>query len=298
MTSRLLKEWAAERRDLVVRSTSAVVGIERPRGRTFSGVVWDDETVVTAAEALSGALHVLVHAGAEPVDGEVIGVDLSTDVGVVRARTGLTPASRAAADSLHAGDTVVVAGREGGGPLVAWNHVEHVGPAWRSRRGGEISRAIRLAPALAESFEGAGVFDLEGKLTVMAVPGPRRRVLGIPVETIARVVAPVLEHGYLPQPFLGIRLQPVWLDEEIRARLGRRGPGVIVTGIEPGSPAAAAGVLFGDLLLSVGGMEVEGPLQVSGSLGRASIGTSVELELLRAGARQQATVVIGERSRS
>jgi serine protease Do len=298
MPLRMLHELAAERQDLVARATASVVGIETPRGRTFCGVVWGAETIVTAAEALAGIDRVLVHAGAESLEGETSGVDLATDVGIVRVKSGLVAAPRAEVDSQSAGDFVVVVGRERGATLVSWNHVQHVGPAWRSRRGGDITREIRLASTLDASFEGAGVFDLDGDLVAMAVPGPRRRILGIPTETIANVVAPVLEHGYLPQPYLGIRVQPVWLDDDLRAQIGRRGPGVIVTGVEPQSPAAAGGVRFGDLLLSICDTAVEGPLQLTGSVRRAAIGARVTLELLRAGARQQATVVIGERPRS
>jgi S1-C subfamily serine protease len=132
----------------------------------------------------------------------------------------------------------------------------------------------------------------------MAVLGPRGRVLGIPTETLAGVVERVAHRGYLPQPYLGLRLQPVWLDETLRAQLGRqRGPAVIVVGVDPGSPATAAGMAFGDLVLAIAGETIETPIDVTRQIGPAAIGSPVAIDLLRAGARQRVSVVIGERPR-
>ncbi len=293
-----LREWGAARRALAERAALGVVGIDRGRGVRFSGIVWDSDTLVTAAEVLHGADSVTVQTAQGSVPAQILACDLSVDVAVLKAKTGAPGIAAAKPTHLAVGDDVVVAGRGRAGAMIIWSHAEQVGPAWRSRSGGELDRLITLSPRLHSSLEGGGVFDVEGRLCAMAVRGPRHQTLGIPSETIERVVTTVLQHGRLPQPYLGIRLQSVALDEPLRQQLARSGSdAAIVVGVEPASPAAAAGLLFGDLLLSVTGQPVENGIDLKMALKRVPLGATVNLQVYRAGALLDTTVVVRERSR-
>jgi S1-C subfamily serine protease len=190
---------------------------------------------------------------------------------------------------------VLIAGRGRSATTIVWTQVELVGPAWRSRSGGEIDRLIRLSPGLHPTLEGGGAFDAEGRLCAMAVRGPRHATLGIPAETIERIVAMVLRHGRLPQPYLGVRLQPVRLDESLRLQLSRKGAeAAVVVGVESDSPAAAS-LNFGDLILAMGGQPIETAIDLKIALARMPLGSPVSLEVLRAGARLDTTVVVRDR---
>ncbi len=293
-----LSEWTAARRTLAEQAALGVVGIDRGRGVRYSGIVWDSETLVTAAEVLHGADSVTVQTAHGAVPAEILACDLSVDVAVLRAKTGAPGISAAQPASLCSGDDVLIAGRGESGPAIVWTHVEQLGPAWRSRSGGELDRLIRLSPHLHPTLEGGGTFDLEGRLCAMAVRGPRHQTLGIPSETIERVVATVLQHGYLPQPYLGVRLQPVRLDEPLRQQLDRRNAAaVIVIGVEPESPAAAANVQFGDLILSVGAQPIETAVDLKIALTHIRPGSPVGVQVYRAGARLDTTIVVRERKR-
>jgi S1-C subfamily serine protease len=224
-------------------------------------------------------------------------MDLSVDVAVLRASTNASGVAAQAITALETGDDVVVAGHAEGLPLVVWSHARQVGPAWRSQSGGELARLIRLAPGLDPRLEGAGVFDLEGRLCAMAVPGPRRQTLAVPCETVAQIVSLVRRHGRVPQPYLGIRLQSVQLDEGLRTELSRRGgEAAIVVGVERHSPAEAAGLMFGDLLLSAGGRVIESAVDLKGALGATALGLPLPMEVYRAGERREATAIVRERS--
>jgi S1-C subfamily serine protease len=107
-----------------------------------------------------------------------------------------------------------------------------------------------------------------------------------------------LQHGRLPQPYLGVRLQPVRLDESLRQQLGRRGlDAAIVVGVEPDSPAEAARLLFGDLVLSVAGQPIEHAMDLKIALARAPLGSPAGVQVYRAGVKHDITVVVRERSR-
>jgi S1-C subfamily serine protease len=290
-----LLDWAAARRALAEQAAGGVVGIDRGRGARFSGIVWDSETLVTAAEILRGADSVTVHTANDAVPAEILACDLSVDVAVLKAKTGAPGISAAKPASLLSGDDVIIAGRTDSAAVIVWSHVEQIGPSWRSRRGGELDRLIRLSPGLHPTLEGGGAFDLEGRLCAMAVRGPRHTTLGIPSETIERVVATVLQHGRLPQPYLGVRLQSVRLDDALRNQLGRKGAeAAIVVGVEPDS-SAAANLLFGDLLLSVAGRLIDNPVDVRIALTKIPIGSMASVQGYRAGGRFDASIVIRER---
>jgi S1-C subfamily serine protease len=274
-----------------------VVGIDRGRGVRFSGIVWDSETLVTAAERLHGADSVTVQTVHGTVPAEILACDLSIDVAVLKAMTGAPGISAARPSSLASGDDAVIAGRGESSAAIVWTHVEQVGPAWRSRTGGELDRLIRLSPGLHPAIEGGGAFDLEGRLCAMAVRGPRHQTLGIPSETIERLVSTVLQHGHLPRPYLGVRLQPVRLDDALRRKFARNvAEAVIVVGVEPESPASSANLLLGDIIASVAGRPIENALDLKIALSRMPLGSSIGVQIYRAGERLDATVTVRERT--
>jgi S1-C subfamily serine protease len=294
-----LHTWADARAQLVARVSARAALIEAPRA-SFAGIVWRADTLVTAAEAVARlrCIQVTVEGG-EPVRAEPVGIDLGTDVAVLRA-PGVAAGSIETGDSsaLRAGDPVLVAGRDRRGPLAHWSSVAQVGPSWHSRRGGRLERWLRLA-GLEPELEGAGVFDVQGRLCAMAVPGPRRRVTGIPVETITRIVGLIERHGHLPRPYLGLALRPVALEAQAAALLPEpQSRALIVLGVDPGSPAAAAGVLLGDVLLRANGNVLEDSAVLSRWLQASDVGEALDLEILRAGQKHMLSLRSAERPAS
>jgi S1-C subfamily serine protease len=148
------------------------------------------------------------------------------------------------------------------------------------------------------SFEGGAVIDMEGNIAAMAVPGPYDRVLGIPAATIGTVVAKVEQFGHLPKPYIGIRLQPLWLDDATRTKLGRKSRGIAaVGGVDAGSPAAEAHIELGDLLLALNGEPAESVNGLAQRIASTNPGQTVALEVLRGGKPLTIQVQIAERPR-
>jgi S1-C subfamily serine protease len=202
------------------------------------------------------------------------------------------------APALRVGETIAVVGRSLRGPSAIWGSVQLAGPAWSSRRGGRIDQRLELDVAFDPSFEGGAVIDMEGNIAAMAVPGPYDRVLGIPVATIETVVAKVEQFGHLPKPYIGIRLQPLWLDDATRTKLGRKSRGIAaVGGVDAGSPAAEAHIELGDLLLALNGEPAESVNGLAQRIANTNPGQTVALEVLRGGKPLTIEVQIAERPR-
>ena len=172
--------------------------------------------------------------------------------------------------------------------------VHRVGPAWESMAGGRIDRLISLDARLSGPEEGGPVLDAAGGLLGMSTLGPRRRVLVIPAATVNRVLAPLLAEGQVARGWLGLGLQPVSVPAAWQAAAGME-TGLMVISLAPQGPAETAGVLPGDILLSVDGMATLHPRTVAKALGATSVGKAVTLRLLRGGTPTDLLATVGAR---
>jgi S1-C subfamily serine protease len=311
----LLNQYSDERAALVQSALPKAAAIILGRRRVLSGIRWRGDLIVTAAEAIGGAEHVDVRLEGDEFDAEVIATDLTTDIAILRVGTpgeesdqgratnGPTTSSGGAVSTsqaavLSVGETIAVVGRTLRGPAAIWGSVQLTGPAWNSRRGGKIDQRLELDVGFDPSFEGAAVIDTSGNIAAMAVPGPFHRVLGIPAATIETVLSKVDKFGHLPKSYIGIRLQPLWLDDDTRAKLGRKARAIpAVGGVDAGSPAADAQIELGDLLLTLDGEPAESVNTLAQRIASTNPGQTITLEVLRGGKPLTINVQIGERPR-
>jgi S1-C subfamily serine protease len=294
-----LSNAAAATVDRAARSVVAVHGRDRLGA---SGVMWRDRVVVAASEALERDedLAVTLPDG-QRVAAILAGRDPTTDVAVLRIEStqGVTAAETADPAALRPGHFVFAVGRgadEGAAVVASLGIVATSAGPWRSMRGGAIDRLIRLDTRLDPTAEGGALVDAAGKTMGIVVPGPRRRVLAIPATTIDRVVDQLLAKGRIPRGYVGLGMRRVRLDAKLAQLLSPpRRTGVIVVNVDPEGPAERAGLMLGDLLTTWDGLPLKDVRDVMERLGPESVGTVVELGLIRAGAPTRASVALVER---
>jgi len=273
---------------------ASVVGLATRRRGAAAGVVLRPGVVVTAASAIGHADKVRVAApGGDTQTAAVRGIDPSTDLAVIEVTAETGPAAeRRLGDSLRAGDVVFAVGREPSGLLHAsFGRLGAVGPAWRTWRGGSVDALLRLDGGLYPGLNGAPVADASGRwVGVASAALARHHGIVLPLATVDRVVDQLLQHGRIVRGYLGIAAQAV--------ALGRDGRGLLVAGVADDSPAARAGLLVGDVILSVGGQSVGDVETLLALLGGEPVGARVGLHLLRGGQPLEVVVDIGERPAS
>jgi S1-C subfamily serine protease len=283
---------------LVERTASSIVAVHGGGRRSSNGIHWRSGVVVTAEEVLERDEDIKITLpGGRLVEASLAGRDPSTDVAVLRFQPdGLPAVPTADAAPLRPGHVVLAIGSHEGAPSASLGIVATVGGAWHSLRGGTIDSLIRLDLVLSPAAEGGALVDVQGRVVGMAVLGPRRRVLAIPTSTIDRVVDQLLAKGHVFRGYLGAGLQPL--------RHGHRshdkqpssiGRGVLVVSIDPEGPAARAGLLVGDIVMTWNAKPVDRVREVMQLLGADSAGNTVDLGLTRGGAPTGIKVVIGER---
>src|SRR5579875_3166161 len=91
-----------------------------------------------------------------------------------------------------------------------------------------------------------------GGLLGISTLGPRRRLLVIPTATVERVLEPLAHNGRIARGWLGVAVQRVTVPEELRAAAGQT-EGLMALAVPENGPAAAAGVLMGDILVALDG---------------------------------------------
>jgi len=287
-TSTPLQDLSAALARAIAGVAPALVSVRSGRSGS-TGFVWRPGLVVTADEALAeeGEIGVTLPGG-EAVAARLAGRDPTTDVALLRVdRPDLAPVPLAASP-VEVGALALAVGAQEGAPTAALGVVAHAGGPWRSMRGGEIDARIELDLRLRQNAEGGLVLDAAGRAVVMAVLGPRRRVLVIPAATLERVAAKLESHGRIPRGYLGLGLQPVAVE-------GGEGRGAMVMSVDPQGPGAAAGVRQGDILVTWDGAPLREVQPLLRSLGPDSVGRTVTLGLRRGGEAREVALTVGER---
>jgi S1-C subfamily serine protease len=274
--------------DIVDRAAPSLVAVHSARSRS-SGFVWRPGLIVTADEALDDEGDIaVVLPGGETAAAKLVGRDPTTDVAVLRVDRGHPPPVTLKSASLPAGSLAWAVGSVQGAPIAAFGAVSLVGGPWRSFRGGDIDARIELDLNLRGAGEGGVALDATGGAFGMVVFGPRRRVLVIPAATIERVAATLESHGRIARGYVGLGLQPVKLDGDLRL-------GVMVVSVDPKGPGAAAGIRQGDVIIQWNDQPAQDVRMILRALGPDSVGSTVKLVLRRGGEPAEVRLTLSER---
>ena len=278
----------------VGRSTVAIRG---RRGATASGAVWRPGIVVTAAHVFRRAPTTLsvVLPDASSAEATLAGIDPSTDIAVFRL-AGSSPPSVDSADAsdVRAGHLAIAVGRSQHAELTSsFGMVNRSAGAWQTWLGGRVDQLIRLDGGIHDGLSGAPVATAAGRVFGMATAALSRSYgIVVPTSTINSVVDVLLSKGHVARAYLGISAQPVEVAGVGPAAAGEAATGLLISAIAPDGPAAKAGLLVGDIIVSVAGERTSALHLLRHSLA-GHIGQSVPVSLIRGGAVQELQVVVG-----
>jgi S1-C subfamily serine protease len=296
MATDLLTTFSDQLADAVSAASPAVVQVQGRR-RPASGLVYADNVVLTTVRALGreDGLHVRRHDG-RTLDAELAGWDPTTSLAVLRVPGLDTAPLGPSAAAPRVGHLALAVARSWSNVVTASAGIVSVigGPLPTGRRRA-IDQVIRTTAPMHDGFAGGAFLDTAGGLLGIATSTTIRGTGVVIPATIAwKTAATVLEHGSLKRGYLGLAGQPVALPEGQRTANGRD-QALLVVGVTAGSPAAAAGMLVGDLLLEFDGHPVEAPEHLLDLLSGDRVGRSVTLKVLRGGAPAELKVAVGER---
>ena len=224
---------------------------------------------------------------------KVVGSDPSSDLAVLKLDTKerLPFATTGRSDALLIGETVIAIGNPFGlSHTVTTGVVSAVHRNFKARDR-TLFDFIQTDASINPGNSGGALLDIEGRLVAVntAILGDRNAGIGfaIPIDRARRIAEDLIAHGEVREGYLGISVN----DRPARegAPEGSSG-GVVVTGVEPGSPGERAGVRKGDLGASVQGFEPSSAEEFRFRVRDLGIGQAAKLELLRNGGRLGTTV--------
>ena len=280
----------------VERAGRSVVAVHaRPR-LPSSGVHWRPGIVVTAAHTVRVEEEIRVAwPDGRAAPASLVARDPGTDLAVLRIGDTDWPVAEVGDSAeLKVGNLVLAVGY---GPRASWGVVSAVGGAWRTWRGGEVDRFLRVDLVLYPGFSGGPLVDASGKVAGLVTSGLSRQLeLAVPASTVTRIVDELLATGRISRSYVGLGLQPVALPEALRhLAAGSDARGLIVVSIEADGPAARAGMMLGDVLVALEGTPLHDPGDVQAVLAGRRAGTAVTASLVRAGAPLEVAITLGER---
>jgi len=275
----------------------SVASLRVRRGsRSFEGGAGSG-VVITPDGFLVTSAHVVAQAGAASasfIDGseyelDVVGADPLSDLAIARARAAtLRPIQIGNADNLRVGQLVVAIGNPMGfSGSVTSGAVSGLGRSLATADGNGnrrfIEDVIQTDAALNPGNSGGALADWQARLVGVntAVAGMGLG-LAVPInKTTQAILAALMRNGRVRRAFLGIAGGTRPLAPAIAQRLGRKA-GVEVQEVVAGSPAAAASLRGGDVIVSVGDVAVAKAGDLQRLMVEAQIGAKLPLTVLRA----------------
>jgi serine protease Do len=262
-----------------LRRVTVQVGGRGPGGG--SGVIWQpDGVIITNAHVARGPRATVGLADGRMLEAEVIARDPQVDLArLAVAATDLPAAVVGDSNALRVGELVFAVGNPLGirGALTA-GIVHAVGPAEMAASPRWVQADIRLAPG----NSGGPLADAQGRIIGVNSLIAGGLALAVPSRLVERFL-----RRRRARPSLGVTTQPVFVTLQGQRRLG-----LLVLEVAAGSPAEAAGILLGDVLIGVTGRIFGAADDLAAALDHASPGDTLRLDLSRGGVYLSREVVV------
>ena len=296
-TPSVLRTLSNQMADAVERSSAALVVVNGRQRQPASGIVYTQDTILTANHVLERTDQITIQTpDKRTLPAQVIGRDPATDLAVLRvADLGIQPA-QAAAEQARVGQLVLALGRNPtDGPMASVGIVSTVNGPLRTERGGTVERFIRTDAIPYPGFSGGPLIDAEGRVVGMLTTGLFDGIpLAIPLDIASQIAETLTKQGVIKRGYLGISSQLIELPEAQRA--GRSNEhGLLIVRVEEQSPAQQAGVLIGDILLTLDGHALNDAEDLHLVLSGDRVGKTIPLEVIRGNALHTLNITVGQR---
>jgi len=271
---------------------------QRPMDRSSlgSGVIVDGKRgyILTNAHVIEKAGKISVGLMDErELDAKIVGIDSNSDLAVLQivSQSPLPSIEMGSSDDLMIGETVIAIGNPFG-----FSHTVTTGVI------SALGRSIRTEETVYHDFiqtdasinpgnSGGPLLNIRGELIGIntAIYAKAQGIgFAIPIQKAKRIMNDLIRYGEVVQPWIGIRVQGI--DTQTAAYLKQSGTvdpsrstGVLVRDVESESPAAAAGVQPGDMVLEIGGKAMKSVEEYRAALQGYSAGDTIPMQLGRKG---------------
>jgi S1-C subfamily serine protease len=305
----LLDAYSRRVTEIVEKVGPAVVrlDIRRANGqRAGSGsgvIVSPDGLILTNSHVVQGAKR----ADVTTLDGRmlsarVLGDDPDTDLALVRVEEDATLPAAKLGDSkkLKRGEIAIAIGNPlGFDASVTAGVISALGRSLGAKSGRMIDDVIQTDAALNPGNSGGPLVSSQGEvvgINTAMIAGAQGICFAVASNTARFVLGEIIRHGRVRRAYLGIGAGTIPLPRRIALRLGlAQATGAVVTTVEANGPADEAGLLTGDIVLTVDNVAVSGADDLVHLLDAERIGRTIALDILRRSEKRRFWVGLRER---
>ncbi len=276
--------------------------VARAVGNGSGVIIRPDGYILTNNHVVAGADRLVVTVGAEDVTATVVGTDPSTDLAVVKVdRTGLPAAEIGSSAELRVGQPVVAIGAPWGlEKTVTAGIISALGRSSVAEGASGLTAytsLIQTDAAINPGNSGGALCDARGRVIgintlIQSTSGAFAGIgFAIPIDFAMGVANEIIETGRATHPFLGVATATI--DEATAERFGLPvSAGAYVQNVVSGSPAEAAGIRAGDIIVRIGKDEIASVEDVFAAVRSHKVGEKVEVEVVRGNKRLTLTATL------
>lgn len=274
----------------------------RPDGKSLMGqgsgfFISDDGYVVTNNHVIDGAEQIKVRLhDKRMLKAKLVGTDAKTDLAVLKVDgTGFKHVTFGDSDTTKVGDWVVAVGNPFGLSGTATAGI--VSARGRDIGSGPYDDFIQIDASINKGNSGGPAFNRRGEVVGVntAIFSPSGGSVGIgfavPSNIAKHVVDDLIEHGEVKRGWLGVMIQSI--SEDLANAMGlKTSDGALISSVTDGSPASAAGLKAGDVVIGANDTTIKTPKDLSKAIAAAGPDKKVELKILRDGEQQSLEVAL------
>ena len=292
-----LMAFSEEMATLVERCAGSIVRVDDGSRLTATGILWTSEgVVVTTSHGVERDEDLSI----QTIDGKVypvvlLGRDPDSDLAVLKvSELGFAGSPLEKTSETRVGSLVLTLARPAQSGLHSTLGV--VSSKTDTERSGQSEYLLTTDADLYPGFSGAPLLDMQGRMVgLINLMFGRGKGIALGTPIVDNVVNSILKTGGVQRGFLGIRTQQVVLPETYRTSVenGDQTKGLLVSQVEPDSPAEKQGIFVGDILLAFNGVKIETVDTLRNQLRSNAANTEVTLTLGAGGIVREVKLTLG-----
>lgn len=272
-------------------------GPSRQKGIGSGVIVSGDGYILTNAHVVRGADRLTVSLlDGRTFTGTVVGADPATDLAVVKIPASNLPVAPLGESApLQPGDWAIAIGNPYGLNFTVTAGV--ISATGRSLPRGPEEPFLQTDAAINPGNSGGPLVDAAGWVVgINTAEFENAQGIGfaIPIDTAKGIMQQLIATGKVVRPYLGVYLQRVTPGLVQALHLPADTKGVLIAEVAPNSPAAAAGLQRGDVVLEAAGQRVDSPESLVTLIRKSKIGTTLSILILHSGHTQGVAVTVGQ----
>ncbi|HET6821617.1 MAG TPA: trypsin-like peptidase domain-containing protein [Anaerolineales bacterium] len=299
MSQNVLVELSDALADAAEKAGKATVLVNARRRMPASGIAYASDLILTADHVVEReeGIKVILADGAE-VSARVAGRDAGSDLAVLKLERAAGAIAEATKSPARLGQIALALGRPSpDGIEASLGTVSAIGGPIRTGRGGMLERYLRTDSISYPGFSGGPLVAADGTVLGLSTSGlANGTAVTVPADIAWQLADTLVQHGRIKRGYLGIRSQTVDIPKASQKALQReQAAGLLIVGVENGSPADKGGLIVGDILVGVAGEPILHHDELFTRLDGEVVGKSTPIDLIRGGQPQTLNVVIGEK---